>query len=170
MKLLSDACEYALPAVVWLAQQPAGAYKVREIAQATRTPPGYLVKVLQQLAREIILSGQRGSHGGFTLIRDHEDLTVLEIINIVDPMERIHTCPLGLKSHGNHLCPMHRRVDDAMAAIERGFATSTIADLTHAANSGKPSCNALSVPLEQIRPTQASPASAQYAQEAPAQE
>lgn len=149
MKLLSDASEYALRAVVWLAQQPPGAYKVRQIAEATHAAPGYLVKVLQSLAREHVLSGQRGSHGGFTLIKDPARITVLEIINVVDPMERIHTCPLGFKSHGTQLCPMHRQIDDAMAAIEVSFNATTIHELIHSNATSRPLCNVQPMPQNQ---------------------
>jgi hypothetical protein len=47
----------------------------------------------------------------------------------VDPIERIRTCPLGLEEHGTCLCPMHKRIDDAMALIENAFRDSTVADL-----------------------------------------
>jgi Rrf2 family protein len=145
MKLLSDASEYGLRAVVWLAQRPGQAQKVREIAQGTRAAPGYLVKVLQTLAKARILSAQRGSTGGFRLERDPAQLSVLEVVNAIDPLERIHTCPLGLEAHGRRLCPMHRRIDDAMAAIEQGFADSTIADLLAEPSPSRPLC---SVPAE----------------------
>lgn len=129
MKLLSDASEYGLRAVVWLAQHPNQIQKVREIAQGTHAPPGYLVKVLQALAKARILSAQRGSSGGFQLERDPAGLSVLEVVNAIDPMERIDTCPIGLESHGRCLCPLHRRIDNAMASIEASFGQSTIADL-----------------------------------------
>lgn len=129
MRLLSDASEYGLRAVVWLARHPGQAQKVREIAQGTRAAPGYLIKVLQALAKAGILSAQRGSSGGFRLQRHPDMVSVLDIINAIDPIERIHTCPLDLESHGDRLCPMHRRIDDAMASIERSFSESTIEDL-----------------------------------------
>jgi len=143
MKLLSDATEYALRAVVWLAQRPGEPQKTREIAEGTRSAQGYLVKVLQSLAKADIVSAQRGSHGGFTLERDPESLTVLEVIDAVDPIERIRTCPLGLKSHGECLCPMHRRIDDALASIEDSFRDSTISDLITTPSTSQPLCDAL---------------------------
>lgn len=143
MKLFSDACEYGLRAIVWLAQRPGGAFKVREIAEGTRTPPGYLVKILQRLARAGILSAQRGSQGGFTLERAPAELTLLEVIAAVDPIERIERCPLGLASHGTNLCPLHRRIDDAMAAIEEGFGGMTIAEMLREATSSPPLCEGL---------------------------
>jgi len=129
MRLLSDASEYALRAVIWLAQCPREAQKVRDIAVGTCAAPGYLVKVLQGLARAGILSAQRGVHGGFTLVRDPAGLSVWEVVNAVDPVERIRRCPLELETHHSGLCPMHQRIDDAMAAIEAGFRESMIEDL-----------------------------------------
>lgn len=143
MKLLSDATEYGLRAVVWLAQRPGQPQKVRQIAEGTRAAPGYLVKVLQALAKAQILSAQRGNTGGFRLERDPAELSVLEVINAVDPIERIHTCPLGLDAHGTRLCPMHRRIDDAIAAIEASFGESTIEDLITEPSASRPLCNAL---------------------------
>lgn len=129
MKLLSEAGEYAIRAVVWMAQRPGQPHKVREIADATHAAPGYLVKVLQGLTRAGILSAQRGSTGGFTLQRDPASLSILEVITAIDPIERIHTCPLDLESHRHCLCPMHRRIDDALAVIQQSFSATMIQEL-----------------------------------------
>jgi Rrf2 family protein len=145
VRLLSDASEYGLRAVIWLALRPGSTRKVREIAEATHSSPGYLVKVLQSLAKAGILSAQRGAHGGFTLERDPKSLTVLEVLNAIDPIERIRTCPLGIESHGSVLCPMHRRIDDAMGLIENSFANSTIHELMNDPSPSKPLCTVLTV-------------------------
>lgn len=146
MKWLSDASEYALRSVVWMAQQPGNTLKLREIAEGTHAAPGYLIKVLQALARAGVLSAQRGINGGFTLIRHAKELSVLDVINAVDPIERIRSCPLGLASHDTCLCPMHRRIDEAVAAIERSFGESMIADLIEEQTSSRALCDALKVP------------------------
>lgn len=129
MKLLSDASEYALRAVIWLAQRPQSPQKVREIAEETCAAPGYLIKILQSLTKADILSAQRGIHGGFTLVRDASDLSVWEVIDAVDPIERIRQCPLRLKTHGKTLCPMHHRIDQAIATVEAALRESTIQEL-----------------------------------------
>jgi Rrf2 family protein len=129
MKLLSDASEYAIRGVVWLAQRKGGTFKLREISEGTKAAPGYLIKVLQSLAKAGIVSAQRGSSGGFALIPEPSALSVLTVINAVDPVERICRCPLRLKSHGTSLCPMHRQIDDALALIETTFRDTMIADL-----------------------------------------
>ncbi|MEX0585227.1 MAG: transcriptional regulator, partial [Pirellulales bacterium] len=58
-----------------------------------------------------------------------------------DPVQRIHSCPLGLKSHGTNLCPMHRRLDDAMAQVEAAFRGSTVQELLDEPTRSKPLCN-----------------------------
>lgn len=108
---------------------PSRSHTTEEIARATRVPAGYLSKVLQALSRGKIVRSQRGLRGGFTLARDASDLTVLEIVSVVDPVQRIRECPLGLESHGVNLCPLHRRLDQALAMVERSFAESTIEEL-----------------------------------------
>ncbi len=129
MKLLSEASEYGLRAVVWLALHPAEPQKARVIAEEIRASPGYLVKVLQELAKVGILSARRGSQGGFALNCDPAKLTALDVIEAIDPFERIDACPLAMDAHATHLCPIHRRVDQAMDLIETRFRELTIQDV-----------------------------------------
>jgi Rrf2 family protein len=99
------------------------------MASTTKVPPGYLPKVLQTLRKARLVESKRGLNGGFTLARHPEDISILEVINAVDPLKRIERCPLGLERHATYLCPLHRRLDDAMAVAERTFAASSLTDL-----------------------------------------
>ncbi|MEX2213522.1 MAG: Rrf2 family transcriptional regulator [Phycisphaeraceae bacterium] len=139
--MISQTSEYALRAIVHLADQAESSLTTPQIAETTRVPVGYLAKVLGQLAKAGLVRSQRGLHGGFSIARAPQDITVLDVINAVDPVQRIHTCPLGLKAHGKKLCPLHRQLDDAMASIERAFGSSTIADLLADPSSSKPLCD-----------------------------
>lgn len=143
MKLLSEACEYGLRTVVWLAQRPNEPQKVKDIAGEIRAAPGYLVKVLQDLARAGILSARRGSNGGFTLLSDPTTLTALDVINAIDPLERITSCPLQLEAHQTGLCPIHRQVDDATAMLEDVFRQLTVQDVVDNLASRPGHCNIL---------------------------
>lgn len=140
MKLFSEAAEYGLRAVVWLADHPEQSWTVREIAAGTQSKPGYLVKVLQALARAGIVTAQRGVGGGVLLEADPTQVTILDILNVVDPVARIGSCPLGLKSHGKRLCALHRRVDEAIATLNEEFSKVTIMDLLKETNPSHPLC------------------------------
>jgi Rrf2 family protein len=135
-KMFSQTVEYALRIVVWLASQNGEPRTTRQIAGATRIPAGYLSKVLQNLGRSGIVIGQRGVGGGFTLSVPPERLSPLDIINAVDPIKRIKRCPLGLKAHSAGLCPLHRRLDEAIAVIEKGLGETRISDLVAGQSSG----------------------------------
>jgi Rrf2 family transcriptional regulator, nitric oxide-sensitive transcriptional repressor len=126
--MISQTAEYALRAIVYLASQGGEARTVQQTAEATRVPAGYLSKVMQGLSRAGLVHSQRGLHGGFTLNTPPERLTVFDVVQAVDPLRRITSCPLGLKGHVN-LCPLHRRLDNAMALVEKALRESTIAEL-----------------------------------------
>ncbi len=138
--MISQTAEYALRAIVWLAAHGTEPQTTVQIAKATRVPAGYLSKVLQSLGRARLVSSQRGLYGGFTLARPAGEIHVLEVVNAVDPIQRIRTCPLGLKSHGKKLCALHQRLDDAIAHIENAFSESTIADLLAEPLTSSPLC------------------------------
>jgi Rrf2 family nitric oxide-sensitive transcriptional repressor len=126
--MFSKTIEYALRAVVYLASQAGEARTTQQIAEATRVPADYLAKVMQALRRERLVQSQRGIHGGFTLSRPPSALTVYDVVQAVDPIKRIETCPLGIKDHIN-LCPLHRRMDEAINMVEKALRQSTIAEL-----------------------------------------
>lgn len=126
--MISQTADYALRAVVHLARSNGEPRTTQDIADATRVSPGYLSKVMQSLVRAGIVSSQRGLHGGFRLLRDPEVLTVLEIVNTVDPVQRITSCPLGLKSH-TVLCALHKKLDDVLEIVEQRLGSTTLADL-----------------------------------------
>jgi Rrf2 family nitric oxide-sensitive transcriptional repressor len=141
MSMFSQTAEYALRAVVWLAAHHGEPQTTLQIAATTKVPPGYLSKVLQALGRANLVNSRRGLYGGFTLTRPPEKISVLEVLNAVDPIRRIESCPLELKSHSKDLCALHRRLDDAIAHIEKAFSESTIADLLAHPSGSHPLCD-----------------------------
>lgn len=129
--IISRTAEYALRAIVHLAaaEGETVSQTVGQIAHGTQVPVGYLSKVLQSLSRAGLIVSQRGLGGGFRLAKAPEQTSILEVVQAIEPMERLTTCPLGLEAHGTNLCPLHRRLDGAMALIEAQFRATTIAEL-----------------------------------------
>ncbi|HTN77814.1 MAG TPA: Rrf2 family transcriptional regulator [Pirellulaceae bacterium] len=139
--MFSQTVEYALRAMVFLASEAPRACTTEQIADATLVPKAYLSKVLQNLSRAGLVHSQRGVGGGMTLTKTPEELTILMVVNAVEPIQRIQTCPLGLKSHGVNLCPLHRRLDNALASVEVAFAGSTLAEVLAEPTNSKPLCD-----------------------------
>lgn len=138
--MFSQTVEYALRAMVHLADQAPQARTTDQIAAATRVPKPYLSKVLQGLSRAGLVKSQRGLGGGMTLTKAPEALTILEVVDAVEPIGRIRTCPLGLAAHGVRLCPLHRRLDDALAAVEEAFRQTTLAEVLAEPTESVPLC------------------------------
>ncbi|MFM8893074.1 MAG: Rrf2 family transcriptional regulator [Planctomycetia bacterium] len=84
---------------------------------------------------------ERRAGGGFTLARMPAKLRILEIVQAVDPICRITTCPLGLAAHGKRLCPLHKRLEDALTEMEKAFAASTLAEILAEPTRSVPLCN-----------------------------
>ena len=97
--VISQTAEYALRAVVVLGPQRGVPLTTRQIASRAQVPAGYLSKAVQALGRAGLVEGQRGLGGGFTLARPLKEITVLDVINAVDPVHRIDRCPLGRPEH-----------------------------------------------------------------------
>ena len=128
--MLQKTAEYALRAAVWIAQEPQKSHASERIAEAICVPRRYVHKVLQALVRAEIVRSHPGPSGGYTLQRPAEQTTILDVVKAIGPLQRIRACPLGLKSHTD-LCPLHRELDDAFAAMERAFARVTVADVVN---------------------------------------
>ena len=135
--MISQTAEYALRAMVHLAgaalNEGGAEFQLPQTAQqigaATQVPVGYLSKVLQRLSAMDLITSQRGLGGGFKLARSPEEITIYEVLQAVDPLPRIRRCPLGLAAHSANLCPLHKRLDDAMAQVEQAFSASTLAEM-----------------------------------------
>ncbi|MCA9034188.1 MAG: Rrf2 family transcriptional regulator [Planctomycetaceae bacterium] len=138
--MFSQTVEYALRAVVHLAMHSPKPQKTADIADATKVPSAYLSKVLQGLREKEIVILQRGIGGGVSLARDPAELTILDVVNAVDPIERIHTCPLDLPGHGVRLCALHQRMDNALASMECAFQQTTLKELLADPNPSVPLC------------------------------
>lgn len=138
--MFSQTTEYALRAAVWLAQNIGSPQTTVQVAEATKVPISYLSKVLQSLGRAGIVRAVRGLHGGFELIQPPELVSILDIVNVVDPIRRIKSCPLHLQSHSKQLCPLHKKMDQALAVVEDSFRTTTLADVLRPGSEQRPLC------------------------------
>jgi len=127
--VISKTAEYAVRACLWLGGHPGQVWTVQHVADEIHVPPGYLAKVLKQLGRAAIVRAQPGPGGGFLLARGPDRICVLEVIQAVDPLPRIREHPARLVEHELGLCPLHARLDEALAAVERSLRGCTLAGL-----------------------------------------
>ena len=96
--------------------------------------------MLQSLAKAQLVQSRSGPGGGYTLARPMDEITILDVVNAVAPMERIRHCPLGLPTHTS-LCPLHAELDRSYAATEAAFARVTIGELLRSTSKIIPLCD-----------------------------
>jgi len=137
--MISKTAEYALRAVACMGGQPDHPLSADRLAGQTRVPRRYLTRVLQDLCAAGLVRSRPGPGGGYELATTPQKLTILDVINTVDPIERITNCPLGLKTH-TELCPLHAELDRAYAATEQAFANVTIQALIDSTSPIIPLC------------------------------
>jgi len=140
--MLSKTAEYALRAVACMGSQAGTPVSADHMAELTKVPRRYLARVLQDLAAAGIVRSRPGPGGGYELCNATHKITILDVVNTVAPIERIRSCPLGLKTHQS-LCPLHAELDKAYAATEKAFASVTIKDLVESASPITPLCEVL---------------------------
>ncbi len=138
--MLSQTVEYALRAMVHLADKSPAPQTTEQIVKITKVPQAYLPKVMLGLNRAGLVKSQRGPRGGFALIKDPNELSILDIVNAVDPINRITLCPLNIQSHSSGLCPLHKKLDDTLQLVEESFKTTTLASLMESQTGRRPLC------------------------------
>lgn len=127
--MFSQTVEYGLRAAVALARRKDVSLTGKEISDLTQVPTRYLTKVLSYLIRAELVHGSRGVGGGYTLAAPPEKISLLDVVNAVEPIRRITTCPLQLSQHSGQLCALHRQLDEVISQTQNVLAHSTLADL-----------------------------------------
>ncbi|PJA75365.1 transcriptional regulator [bacterium CG_4_9_14_3_um_filter_65_15] len=145
--MFSQTTEYALRAMIALTAGSGSPTTTRAIAVAMKVPASYLSKVLQALVRAKLVRSTRGVKGGFVLARPAAGITLLDVVNAVNPLERITSCPLDLTNHSSELCPLHRRLDESLAQAETALRNTTLAELISEENP----CPTLRTQLQQLQ-------------------
>jgi Rrf2 family transcriptional regulator, cysteine metabolism repressor len=84
MKLTARS-EYALLALVYLARHDDGAYiSIDTIAKAQGIPPKFLEQLMLALKRAHFLRSTKGQHGGYTLAKRPDQISLAEVIRLFD--------------------------------------------------------------------------------------
>ncbi len=83
---ISARCAYACHAVAELAQPKhlESPLSASAISGARDIPETYLMHILLQLKKAGVVRSLRGAHGGYQLARPPEDITLREVVEIID--------------------------------------------------------------------------------------
>jgi len=134
MQILS-ATEGAIRTALYLALEGTGR-KVpgQEICRTQEITPAFLEKVTRPLVRRGVLAAARGVGGGFALARAPEQVTLLEIVEIIQGPLVFNECLLGPGTCPRDLrCPVHPVWRQIRITTENILADWSLADLARVA-------------------------------------
>ncbi len=87
--------EYALRAMIHLADNPGGVARGSVIAREEHIPKYYLEKVIRDLMRRGLVRARRGPGGGYQLARAPETVSFREVIEAVEGPIMLNICVDG---------------------------------------------------------------------------
>ena len=127
--MFSKACEYAIRALLFIAQKTEDGSKVgiKEIAKGIDSPEHFIAKILQDLSRKGLVQSQKGPSGGFYL--DHLNATLADVVRVVDGDSIFSGCALGLKQCSEAKpCPLHYEFKKIRDSISDMLQTATLGE------------------------------------------
>lgn len=136
--MISRTALYTIRALALLAPPGEGEYiGAAAIARAIGAPPNYLGKLLQSMARSGFVVSRKGIGGGFRLARAPSAISLYDVVNSIDQVERWNGCFLGRSEcTDENACVMHDKWsvlrDNYMALLSQ----TSLADLMHSPNGG----------------------------------
>lgn len=89
---MTKSADYGIVLMTRMAEQPERIFKAVELAEEARLPHPTVSKVLKLLARSDLLESHRGAKGGYSLAREPEEISVVDIITALDGPIGITEC------------------------------------------------------------------------------
>ena len=112
--------------------QGKGPLKISEIAKAQAIPLRFLEVILNQLKGSGFIESKRGYHGGYTLVRPADEISVGDVLRfMLGDDDWVHRISCNSKKECPFKCdcafvPLWKKVNDAMFEI---YDTTTLKDL-----------------------------------------
>ena len=136
---LSKTTDYGIVLMARLASGSTSApQNARELASLLDLPVPMVSKVLKSLAKEGLLVSHRGAKGGYRLAREPDELTVAEMIRVLEGPLALTDCALGpLHCEREDDCAVRQPWQRISRLVENALAEITLADLVRQGGNGR---------------------------------
>lgn len=108
--MFSKTCEYAIKALIFIAQKTNNERKVgiRDVAEGIDSPEHFIAKILQTLSKRGFVNSSKGPNGGFYMDENTLEVTLADVVKEIDGDKILYGCGIGLKQCSEtHPCPIH---------------------------------------------------------------
>lgn len=132
--MLSNTCKYGIRAIIYLALENSEKnIGIKQISEDLDIPSPFLSKILQLLARNKLLKSTKGPHGGFNLGKDAAEITIMDVVKVIDGMDFFDLCLIGMKSCSDPdsavQCPIHNQYNPIRIQTKELFENTSFAKL-----------------------------------------
>ena len=104
--------------------------KAEDIARAQDIPLKFLLGILNDLKRAYLVRSQRGAEGGYALARPADEITLADIIRVIDgPLANVHDLSLSELSYAGPAKRLREVWMAVRASLRSVLETTTLADL-----------------------------------------
>ena len=131
--MLSNTCKYAVRALIYLGKYSADGTKIgiKKISADLAIPTPFLGKILQNLVKQKILVSTKGPNGGFGLGRKTDEISLYDIVRIVDGNDFFDMCLIGHHTCATHEaeekpCPVHALFGPIRAQMLQFYQETTL--------------------------------------------
>jgi len=138
--MISNTSKYAIRALIFLELYSTYDKKegIKNIASRLELPSPFLGKILQELVKHRLLGSSKGPNGGFYLKRPAIDITVMEVIEMMEGKELFNNCIIRTTTcDHDRPCSIHHKLAPIREEMKALFSTETIADLVSEFREGK---------------------------------
>ena len=138
--MFSNSSKYAIKAVLFLAVNSSEDHRimVKDMAEPINVPQAYLAKLLQELSRKGIISSKKGPKGGFFLSKENSQLTLMDVVNVIDAGDKFNACLLSLeKCNADKPCPLHDLAIPSRSKFIHSLNQNSIKDFSMQIEQGK---------------------------------
>lgn len=128
---LSRLTDYGIVLMAHLAGDASGAtHAAREVAEGTSLPLPVVSKILKTLARGGLLVSHRGAKGGYSLARPAREITVPEMIAVLEGPIHLTDCTLHAGACAQESsCGVREPWQRINAVVQQALERITLADL-----------------------------------------
>jgi len=149
MKLFSKASEYAIRALLHVIENDSLAnFSPRQVCSEAGIPEAFARKALGEMAKAHIIKGTRGPGGGYQFVKALSEVSLLDIVMVVDGQNAFTECPMGLRCSTqmplddlascetcsftkpecglSNLCPMHELWKELRQSVIRYLESTTL--------------------------------------------
>ncbi len=107
---LSNTSQYAIRVVSYMASHDEELFSAASLISKLNVSDKYLKRILTQLTEYGILSSIQGRYGGFKLMKKPENITLIEIVEAMENVEKYFGCVLGFENCSDeNPCTLHNK-------------------------------------------------------------